>query len=144
VIQDVIRTLHGQFRQTDIKIQFDCPKDLKIVSIPGGLEQILTNLLMNSLIHGFKEGKDAGAINIVAQLDKNNLLLEYSDTGRGIAVENLTKIWEPFFTTNRVQGGSGLGMYICYNVVESQLNGKITCESTLGKGVRFKIKIPVK
>ncbi len=142
VIQDIIRTLHSQFKHTDIKIQADCPEDLNVVSIPGALEQILTNLLMNSLIHGFNEGKNAGTINIVAQLGGNNLHLQYSDTGKGIAPENLEKILEPFFTTHRAHGGSGLGMYICYNIVTSKLNGTMTCESMLGKGVTFKIEFP--
>ncbi len=49
--------LHNQFKQTGIKIQVECPDDLSIDSVPGTLEQILTNLMMNSLIHGFEEGQ---------------------------------------------------------------------------------------
>jgi len=143
VIQDIVRTLHNQFKQTNIKIQINCPTDLKVVSIPGALEQILTNLLMNSFIHGFNEGTNAGAINIAVQFDGNNLHLEYSDTGKGISKENLEKILEPFFTTHRAHGSSGLGMYICYNLVTSQLNGTMACESTLGEGVCFKIEFPI-
>ncbi|MEK8020053.1 MAG: ATP-binding sensor histidine kinase [Candidatus Parabeggiatoa sp.] len=143
LIQDTITTLHSRFKKTKIEISMDCPKDFKVKSLPGALEQILTNLLMNSLIHGFDEGKNAGSISIKAQLDGDNLHLEYSDNGKGIASENLEKIFEPFFTTHRAHGGSGLGMYICYNIVTTQLQGTITCESVLGEGVMFKIDYPI-
>ncbi len=144
VINDTINTLHNRFKQTDISIQVDCPNALKIKSLPGALEQMLTNLLMNSLIHGFNEGQNAGLIKINVQLlDFERLHLEYSDNGKGIAQENLTKIFEPFFTTHRAHGGSGLGMYICYNIVTIQLQGTITCESVLGTGVVFKIDYPI-
>jgi len=143
VINDTINTLHNRFKKTNIEILVDCPQDLKVISLPGALEQILTNLLMNSLIHGFNEGKNAGIIKIKAQLNKEFLHLEYSGNGIGIAPENLEKIFEPFFTTHRAHGGSGLGMYICYNLVTSQLHGTINCKSAIGKGVLFKIDFPV-
>ncbi|RKZ52427.1 MAG: hybrid sensor histidine kinase/response regulator [Candidatus Parabeggiatoa sp. nov. 2] len=142
-IFDVITMLHNQFKQTGIKIQVECPDDLSIDSVPGTLEQILTNLMMNSLIHGFEEGQKAGRILITATLTGENLHLEYSDTGKGIAPENLEKIFEPFFTTHRAHGGTGLGLYICYNLVTTQLHGNITCESSPGKGVLFVIDYPV-
>ncbi|MEN8215965.1 MAG: ATP-binding protein [Pseudomonadota bacterium] len=143
IIKDVINTLHNKFKRTAIEIQLDCPKDFAVYSIPGSLEQILSNLMMNSLIHGFEEGKNDGRIRIAVRLEEKRLHIDYSDTGKGIAPDVLEKIFEPFFTTNRVQGGSGLGMYICYNLVTSQLNGTMTCESSLGKGVLFKMEFPV-
>jgi|GEM_PF-1161881 len=143
IIEDVINTLNNKFKRTAIEIQLDCPKDFAIYSIPGSLEQILSNLMMNSLIHGFEEGKNDGSIRIAVHLEEKRLHIDYSDTGKGIAPDVLEKIFEPFFTTNRTQGGSGLGMYICYNIVTSQLNGTMTCESSLDKGVLFKIEFPV-
>jgi signal transduction histidine kinase len=144
VINDTINTLHNQLKRTHIDIQVDCPSALKIKSLPGALEQILTNLLMNSLIHGFDESENVhGTIKINVQLNENNLHLEYSDNGKGIAQENLEKIFEPFFTTHRAHGGSGLGMYICYNLITTQLQGTITCNSTLNQGVVFKIDFKV-
>ncbi|RKZ38755.1 MAG: hybrid sensor histidine kinase/response regulator [Gammaproteobacteria bacterium] len=143
VINDTINTLHSQFKKTDIEISLDCSKELKVKSSPGALEQILTNLLINSFIHGFNDGKNAGVIKINVQLLKEHLQLEYSDNGKGIAPENLEKIFEPFFTTNRAHGGSGLGMYICYNLITIQLHGTINCESVLGEGVVFKIDYPI-
>jgi signal transduction histidine kinase len=143
VILDVMTTLQNHFKHTAIDFEVDCPSDLAVYSMAGALEQILTNLMMNSLIHGFSEGKDSGSIHIMARLDKEQLHLEYADTGKGITAENLEKIFEPFFTTHRAHGGSGLGLYICYNLVTRQLNGTITCDSTVGNGVRFVIDFPV-
>lgn len=143
-IEDVINTLHNKFKRTNIRINLDCPDNLKVYTVPGALEQVLTNLIMNSWTHGFNEGADAGNINIQVSLMDERLKVDYSDTGTGISPEDLQKIFEPFFTTNRARGGSGLGMYICYNLVTSQLGGTMTCDSTVGEGVTFKIDIPVK
>ena len=142
-IKDVINTLHNQFKQTTIEIELDCPKDLLIYSIPGSLQQIVTNLMINSLMHGFKCGKKSGIIRICVHLEESCLHIDYSDTGKGITPEALEKIFEPFFTTDRTHGSSGLGMYISYNIVTSQLNGTMTCESILDQGVNFKIEYPV-
>jgi signal transduction histidine kinase len=143
VVNDILNTLSDRFKTSDIDIQVDCPDDIKIKSLPGALEQILTNLLMNSYIHGFNEGKNAGIIQLNVQLDGEQLHLEYSDNGKGIASENMEKIFEPFFTTHRAHGGSGLGMYICYNLVTTQLHGTLTCESIVGEGVVFKVDYPI-
>jgi len=143
VIVDTISTLENQFKNTAIEIQVLCPRGLKVKSIPGALEQILTNLLINSLIHGFDEGKQGGRIIITVQQMEAQLCIEYVDTGRGIALEHQGKIFEPFFTTHRAHGGSGLGMYICYNLLTNQLKGTITCESVPNKGVKFIIIFPL-
>jgi len=143
-IEDVISTLHNKFKRTDIKIQLNCPDKLAVYSVPGAVEQVLTNLIMNSWTHGFNDGKDSGNIVIDIDLIENYLKINYSDTGKGIAPEALEKVFEPFFTTNRAGGGSGLGMYVCYNLVTTQLGGNMTCDSIVGEGVNFNIEFPVK
>jgi signal transduction histidine kinase len=143
VMIDTISTLANQFKNTAIEIQVICPKSIKVKSIPGALEQILTNLLINSLIHGFNEGKQSGRITITVQQVENQLHIIYIDNGQGISLENQEKIFEPFFTTHRAHGGSGLGMYICYNLLVNQLKGSITCESVLHEGVKFTIIFPL-
>jgi len=143
LLQDTLNTLSNQFKKTAIQIHVSCPKELTVVSLPGALEQILTNLLINSLIHGFAEGQLPGDIHILVELDEEQLHLCYTDNGRGIAAEFLEKIFEPFFTTHRSHGGTGLGAYICYNLVTVQLKGTIRCESSVGNGVKFYIKYPV-
>ena len=76
-------------------------------------------------------------------LDGREVTVEYTDDGRGIPEENLTKIFEPFFTTKRGEGGSGLGMHIVYNLVTQKLGGSIKCESTVGIGTKFTLKLPI-
>jgi signal transduction histidine kinase len=142
-LEDVINTLQNKFRSTDISINVTCPEDLQIYSIPGMLDQVLTNLMLNSLEHGFNKGEKAGNIQISAQLKQNHLQITFTDNGRGISEENLKNIFEPFFTTNRSQGGSGLGLYISYNLITSQLKGNMTCESVLNQGTTFKVEFPV-
>jgi len=96
---------------------------------------------MNSINHGFV--KDKGNITIVAKIVDEKLLLEYSDDGSGIEEQHLDKIFEPFFTTARNKGGSGLGLNIVFNIVTSKLKGTIDVSSSIGKGVKFSIQIPI-
>ena len=111
-------------------------------SYPGALSQVITNLLMNSLIHAYEPG-ESGQIVFDWQQDGEQLSFEYSDDGKGIPPENLSKIFEPFFTTKRGQGGSGLGLHIVYNLVTQKLLGEIECKSEVGVGTKFIIKLPV-
>jgi predicted ATPase/signal transduction histidine kinase/tRNA A-37 threonylcarbamoyl transferase component Bud32 len=143
LIQDIINNLQGKLKHTSIKIQVDCPQELKIYSLPGALEQILTNFIINSLYHGFEGGQLGGEINIQANEQDTHFYLTYTDTGKGITPEIKEKIFEPFFTTQRAHGGSGLGLYICYNIITSQLHGHITCDSEPGQGVKFTVDYPL-
>lgn len=143
LISDVQTNLHNEFKRTQIRILIDCPETLNINGAPGLLHQLLTNLMLNSLQHAFDEGKRAGEISItVTLLPANRLHLSFADTGAGMPPEIAAKIFEPFFTTRRGQGGSGLGLYICYNIVTTQLNGSITCHSAPEQGSRFDIELP--
>jgi signal transduction histidine kinase len=139
--QDVIRSLYPRLKGKKIKINLDIDDQLELNSYPGALSQILTNLVLNSLVHGF-EKKEQGNINISARHEDKNLILEYKDDGRGIPKQNLSKIFDPFFTTNK-KAGTGLGLHIVYNLVNQRLNGTIKCKSEVEKGTRFIINIPV-
>jgi C4-dicarboxylate-specific signal transduction histidine kinase len=139
--QDVIRSLYPRLKGKHVKINLNIDDQLVLNSYPGAFSQILTNLIINSLVHGF-EKKDQGNINISARHLDNELILEYRDDGRGIPKQNLNKIFDPFFTTNK-KAGTGLGLHIVYNIVNQKLNGSITCSNEKEKGVSFKMKIPV-
>ena len=77
----------------------------------------------------------------VAQED-TRWALSFEDNGRGIPEEHLEKIFEPFFTTKRGHGGTGLGLHIVFNIVKTNLQGEISCESSVGKGTQFHLTFP--
>lgn len=143
LIRDVLLTLNNQFKHTAISIEIECPEQLVIQSTPGLIEQILTNLLLNSILHGYEKGTKAGKIKIqIALVGENRLRIIFTDDGVGMSNEAANQAFEPFFTTQRGHGGSGLGLYVCYDIVTNQLKGTIALETSVGKGVHFKIDFP--
>ena len=143
LIDDVVFSLHGQLAKSAVTVDVDCPEALVLNSVPGLLDQLLSNLLQNSLQHGFADGTRAGHIHIAADTDRpGHLHLVYTDDGGGLSAEAAQRMFEPFFTTRRGQGGSGLGMFICYNIVTAQLHGTIRVASQSGAGIRFDIAFP--
>lgn len=135
-IEETLLSLRNKTKKTKHIISVNCPPNVKIKSYPGAFSQIVTNLLMNSLIHGYDKD-DAGHININVSVEGDTLTLIYQDDGKGIKKERLTKVFDPFFTTNREGGGSGLGLNILYNIATNQLRGAIKCESEENEGVLF-------
>lgn len=146
VMEDVVLSLHNRFKNKPIQIHIQADDDLEVLNHPGAIGQILTNWLLNSLIHGFDDGVRAGHIIIDAQLDhfSQRLKIHYQDDGKGMSAETLKRVYEPFFTTARQFGGSGLGMFICYNIVRTQLNGTINCGSHPEEGIAIQVEFPVK
>lgn len=140
-LEETLNSLKPQYKRTPHTILLECPDDLMIHNYPGTFSQIITNLVMNSLTHGF-EGVEKGEIRIKIQKQGNILLLHFRDTGRGMDEAVLKKIYDPFFTTKRNRGGTGLGLHIVHNLVCQTLMGQITCISSPGKGTEFQIKIP--
>lgn len=126
--------------ELDINIQ--CPSDLIVISQPKCIFDVLQSLMSDSVIHGFKE-RMTGRIEIEARLEAKQLMIDYRDDGCGMDQETLAKIFDPFYTTSRDHGGSGLGMHIVYITVVQKLKGKIKCQSQLGQGVYFSLQIPV-
>jgi signal transduction histidine kinase len=139
--EDVIRSMYPRLKGKKVKINLEIDDQLELNSYPGAFSQILTNLVLNSVVHGF-EKMDHGNINLTAHLEKKELQMEYHDNGKGIPEQNLDKVFDPFFTTNK-KAGTGLGLHIVYNIVNQKLNGSITCSSEKEKGVSFRLKIPV-
>ena len=139
-LEDIVLSLKPKMKNTPHQITINCDNDIEIDSFPGALAQIITNMTLNSLIHGYDEG-GKGLIEVEVLKDKNEIILKFKDDGKGISGENIENIFEPFFTTKRGQGGTGLGMHIVYNTVAQILKGKIVCESSLGKGTSFLITL---
>ncbi|GAK57940.1 PAS/PAC sensor signal transduction histidine kinase [Candidatus Vecturithrix granuli] len=140
-IEEVLRSLHPKLKRTKHTVSVEGPEDIECHSYPGAFSQIITNFVMNSLIHGF-EHQEQGQIVIEIRRENGNILLRYSDNGRGMPEEERSRIFEPFYTTKREQGGSGLGLNIIHNLVSHQLNGSIECQSEPGKGTTFIIQLP--
>jgi len=146
----VLISLHPALKRTQHEISLVCPETLKLDTYPGALYQILVNLVMNSLVHGFA-GIDAGAIEIhcraLTELDstgaiKQQIEIRYRDNGCGMSADVKRQVFDPFFTTRRGQGGSGLGMHITWNLATRLLQGSLRCESTPGAGVLFILVLP--
>jgi len=143
-IDEVILSLHPQLKKTSIEIVVDAPKDEPLMlSYPGDIAQIITNLVMNAIIHAFNKGVDKGKVIFTFSINQGEMLLKVHDNGKGMLPGTVEKIFDPFFTTERGNGGSGLGMHITYNLVVHSLGGRIKCQSELGEGTTFLIDIPM-
>lgn len=141
-VEEVLITLRPTFRRTEHRVEVTIPPDLELDSYPGALEQVIANLVGNSLEHGFP-GVDSGRIRISAEpIDPARLRLSYADDGVGIAEEVIDRIFDPFFTTRLGQGGSGLGLYIVYSLVTGALGGTIAVASRPGQGTHFTLTLP--
>ncbi len=143
VVNEILMMLSPVLKMSSYRVLQDVPEAIMLDSYPGPLGQVLTNLLNNAMLHGF-DGREHGQIEIGARMvgDKD-VELWVCDDGGGIAPENLNRIFDPFFTTKLGTGGSGLGLNIAHNIVSGVLSGKISVESHLGQGTRFKLILPI-
>lgn len=139
-IDEILLSLKPKLKRVKHEIIVDCPADTVLKINAGALSQILSNLIMNSLIHGF-EGIEKGRIQIKIQEKEKSINFHYADDGRGLAPEQLANLFEPFYTTKRGEGGSGLGTHLVFNLVQS-LEGKIKVKSELNKGLAYLIVLP--
>jgi len=140
-VNEVLLSLQPKFKGRKVRVAVDCPKDLVLDSSPGAVSQIVTNMVMNSLVHGFERDQE-GSITIRAALDGDQVVFDYADDGVGMDKETLGKMFDPFFTTKRGTGGSGLGAHILHNLVTGALNGTVKAESEPGKGLQYQLRFP--
>ncbi len=140
-INEILLSLRPRYKKTGHSIDIRCEGDIELNSYPGAFSQILNNLIMNSLVHGF-QGIEKGIITADISREGKNILFVYKDNGRGMNEEEKEKVFDPFFTTRRGKGGTGLGMSIVFNLVTQTLKGSIQCESSPGSGVVFTLKFP--
>lgn len=141
-IESVITSLSYDIKLAKCQIKLDCDKQLSIHSYPGSFNQIFSNLILNSIAHGFDHWDGERTICIKVQLADEQLVVEYKDTGRGVDEEIAKRIFDPFVTSKRGQGGSGLGTHIVFNLVVQLLKGEIAFETHPDQGVYFKFKLP--
>ena len=141
-IDEILLSLRPKLKKTAHQIEVRCDEGLTIESFPGAFSQILTNFIVNSLVHAFEPGQ-GGRIDIEVQASGTGLELRYADNGRGMTAEVRDRIFEPFFTTARSQGSTGLGLHIVFNIVTATLGGSIRCESGPGQGTTFLLTMPL-
>ena len=136
-----LTSLQPIVRKAGHKIELRCDANIEVDGYPSALYQIVSNLVTNSIVHGYGDGLHGHLTLNVSQRD-DQMLMIYQDDGKGISDEIAEHIFEPFFTTSRGSGSTGLGMYIVFNLV-SQMGGKIAVESHDGDGARFMIELPL-
>ena len=140
-LNEVLLSLQPKLKGRPVQVEVDCAHDLVLDSYPGAVSQIVTNMVVNSLVHGF-EREQAGKIAIRAALDGDTVTLTYADDGAGMDKESLDKLFDPFFTTKRGSGGSGLGAHILFNLVTGALGGAVHVNSAPGQGLHYELRFP--
>lgn len=143
-LRDILLSLAPELRRTPHQVEIDCPEGIEVLHRPGAMGQIVTNLVLNALQHGFEE-RAPGTIRINVSLLEGGerIRLDFADNGRGIPVADRPQIFDPFFTTRRGSGGTGLGLHIVYTLVTQALGGTISVESAPGAGTQFRVEFPL-
>jgi PAS domain S-box-containing protein len=140
--EQVVMSLRPGMRKHNLTLNVECQPNLTMNSYPGPYGQVLTNLFLNAVGHGFPDGR-AGTVEIhVRESGKDNVEILFSDDGVGMSMEVRRRAFDPFFTTRRDQGGTGLGLHIVYSIVTTRLGGRLDLDSEPGGGTRVQIILP--
>ena len=141
-LEETLFSLAPNLRHTAHTVTVTGDNTVTISSYPGALAQVVTNLVMNSLMHAYQP-EEAGQMYFQVLQQADQVIIQYGDDGCGIPEEHLSRIFEPFFTTARHRGGTGLGLHIVYNLVTQKLRGRIDVQSEAGKGTLFIVTLPL-
>jgi signal transduction histidine kinase len=142
-VGEVIESLKPLWKRQPVTVITDLDDDIAIRTDPGAIAHILQNFVTNSLLHAFDPG-GAGTMRVTVARNGDEAVIAFADDGKGMDPDVLKKIYDPFFTTRRGSGGTGLGMNIVYNMVIGRLKGHIRCESSPGQGTRFFLSLPLR
>jgi len=142
VVNEVVALMLPMLRKTPYKLTILIPEDITMDSFPGPIEQIVTNLINNCILHAFDEDQP-GNMTLTAEMQEHQVKIEFADDGRGIPEHYLNRIFDPFFTTKLGRGGTGLGLNIVHNIVKKMLGGQIEVSSAAGSGTSFAILLPL-
>jgi signal transduction histidine kinase len=140
-IDEIIHSLHPKLKKSNHSIKVDCDKNIEISSHPGAIAQVIINLIINSIFHGF-ENINRGEITINISLHQQTLHLDYADNGHGLTEDGIENLFLPFYTTKVNQGGTGLGTHIIHNLVVDTLNGSIEVINKNNPGLSYHIEFP--
>jgi PAS domain S-box-containing protein len=140
--EQVVMSLRPGLRKHNLTLDVDCQPNLTMNSYPGPYGQVLTNLFLNAVAHAFPDGRP-GVIEIQARASgKDNVEIIFADNGCGMSLDVRRRAFDPFFTTRRDQGGTGLGLHIVYSIVTNRLGGRLDLDSEPGGGTRIQIILP--
>ena len=140
-LEQLSTSVAPELRKAGHVLTVSCDDGIEVTSYPGALAQVVTNLVANASTHAYDKGA-AGTIAVAASSDGSEVALSVTDDGYGMDQDTLSKIYDPFFTTKRGSGGTGLGLHIVFNIVTDTLKGNIHCRSAPGLGTCFTITIP--
>lgn len=141
VIESLIASLHPETNKIPVTPKLDCDDALMMNSLPGVLTQVISNLIMNSVNHAFHDQANP-EISIALHQDEDWIIVNYTDNGCGVDASLHNKIFEPFYTTARNRGGSGLGLNLVFNLVVQKLKGQLVFNSQVSQGVCFELHLP--
>ena len=140
--EQVVLSLRPGLRKHRLTLSVDCEPNLAMNSYPGPYGQVLTNLFLNSVAHAFPDGR-AGTVDIkVRAAGPDYVEIIFADDGCGMSLDVRRRAFDPFFTTRRDQGGTGLGLHIVYSIVTNRLGGRLDLDSEPGRGTRVHIVLP--
>jgi PAS domain S-box-containing protein len=125
-----------------VTLNVECEQGLSMTSHPGSYGQVLTNLFLNAIAHAFPDGRQGNIAIKVSARGANDVEILFSDDGCGMSPDVRRQAFDPFFTTRRHQGGTGLGLHIVYTVVTDRLGGQLRLSSEPGKGTEARIILP--
>ena len=140
--EQIVASVRPGLPKSRDSLALEMPSDVTLDSYPGAYGQVLTNLIFNAVTHGFTGPGGHMLIN-ARRLGMEQVEITFSDDGSGIPEEVQRHVFDPFFTTRRAQGSTGLGLYIVHNLVTQQLGGRITLVSALGKGTTICMTLPL-
>jgi signal transduction histidine kinase len=140
--QQIIASLRPGLAKRKLDLSLECPDGISMNSYPGPYGQVLTNLFINSVTHGFRDDREGSIAIKIAELGDKYVSIEFADTGWGMSEDVRKHAFEPFYTTLRGQGGTGLGLHIVYNIVTQKLGGRIELSTRAGEGSTFHIVLP--
>lgn len=141
--EQVIASVRSRLLKSKSSLAIDVPSDIIMDSFPGPYGQVLTNLIFNAVTHGFTDRASGHMLIRARRLGSEQVEITFSDDGGGIPEEVQRRVFDPFFTTRRAQGSTGLGLYIVHNLVTQQLGGRITLVSAPGKGTSIRMTLPL-
>jgi PAS domain S-box-containing protein len=132
LIEQILVNLHAGLRKNSLSLRVECQPGLIMNSYPGPFGQMLTNLLLNSIVHAFPDGKGGEIAVSLKAAGESDVVLLISDNGCGMSLDVRRQAFNPFYTTRRIHGSTGLGLHIVHNIVTNRLGGSLDLESEPG------------